>query len=124
MRGMGEGKGKGKGKKREGGWRRGGFSMGTMRNGRGSGCRVKCLRSKWATGNSNWQQYRCWNCPVTARVLDIKRGLGLFERRTVALDSIPLIVGSKAFQDAADDIAQRSLTLVRDSAGTVARLRQ
>src|SRR6266568_2501766 len=58
------------------------------------------------------------------RVLEIKRGLGLFERRTVALDSIPLIVGSKAFQDAADDIAQRSLTLVRDTAGTVARLRR
>ena len=58
------------------------------------------------------------------RVLEIKRGLGLFERRTVALDSIPLIVGSKAFQDAADDIAQRALTLVRDTAGTVARLRR
>src|SRR5881296_321318 len=58
------------------------------------------------------------------RMLDIKRGLGLFERRTVALDSIPLIVGSKAFQDAADDIAQRALTLVRDTAGTVARLRR
>src|SRR3989449_10204294 len=57
------------------------------------------------------------------RVLEIKRGLGLFERRTVPLDSIARIVGSKSFQDAADDIAQRSLTLVRDTAGTVARLR-
>jgi beta-N-acetylhexosaminidase len=57
------------------------------------------------------------------RVLEIKRGLGLFTRRTVPLDSIARIVGSKAFQDAADDIAQRSLTLVRDTAGTVARLR-
>src|SRR6266516_264775 len=57
------------------------------------------------------------------RVLDIKRGLGLFERRTVPLDSIARIVGSKAFSDAADDIAQRSLTLVRDTAGTVVRLR-
>jgi len=57
------------------------------------------------------------------RVLDIKRGLGLFERRTVPLDSIARIVGSKTFQDAADGIAQRSLTLVRDTAGTVARLR-
>src|SRR6266516_4469183 len=58
------------------------------------------------------------------RVLEIKRGLGLFQRRTVPLDSIARVVGSKAFQDAADDIAQRSLTLVRDSAGTVARLRR
>src|SRR3989441_1049133 len=57
------------------------------------------------------------------RVLEIKRGLGLFERRTVPLDSIAHIVGSKAFQDAADDLAQRSLTLVRDTAGTVTRLR-
>ncbi len=57
------------------------------------------------------------------RVLEIKRGLGLFQRRTVPLDSIARVVGSKAFQDAADDIAQRALTLVRDTAGTVARLR-
>src|SRR6266550_3776977 len=57
------------------------------------------------------------------RVVEIKRGLGLFQRRTVPLDSIARVVGSKAFQDAADDIAQRSLTLVRDSGGTVARLR-
>jgi len=57
------------------------------------------------------------------RVLEIKRALGLFERRTVPLDSIAHIVGSKAFQDAADDLAQRSLTLVRDTAGTVTRLR-
>ncbi|HEV8381769.1 MAG TPA: glycoside hydrolase family 3 N-terminal domain-containing protein [Gemmatimonadales bacterium] len=57
------------------------------------------------------------------RVLEIKRGLGLFARRTVPLDSIARIVGSKAFSDAADDIAQRSLTLVRDTAGTIARLR-
>src|SRR5882762_4027678 len=44
------------------------------------------------------------------RMLEIKRGLGLFERRTVPLDSIARIVGSKSFQDAADDLAQRSLT--------------
>jgi beta-N-acetylhexosaminidase len=57
------------------------------------------------------------------RVLEIKRNLGLFERRTVPIDSIARVVGSRAFQDAADDIAQRSLTLVRDEGGTVARLR-
>src|SRR6267143_38306 len=58
------------------------------------------------------------------RVLEIKRNLGLFAQRQVPLDSISKIVGSKAFQDAADDVAQRALTLVRDTAGTVARLRR
>ncbi len=57
------------------------------------------------------------------RMLDIKRGVGLFQQRTVPLDSIARIVGSKAFQDAADDIAQRSLTLVRDTTRIVTRLR-
>src|SRR5256885_3761103 len=46
------------------------------------------------------------------RVLEIKRRLGLLERRTVALDSIPPVVGSKRFQEAANDVAVRSLTLV------------
>ena len=57
------------------------------------------------------------------RVLEIKRRLGLFERRTVPLDSIPHIVGSKRFQDAANDIAVRSLTLVRDVGGRLHALR-
>ena len=58
------------------------------------------------------------------RVLEIKAGLGLFKRRTVPIDSIARVVGSKAFLDAADGIAQRSLTLVRDTVGTIARLRR
>src|SRR5256886_2069498 len=58
------------------------------------------------------------------RVLEIKRSLALFAQRQVPLDSISKVVGSKSFQDAADDIAQRALTLVRDTAGTVARLRK
>ena len=57
------------------------------------------------------------------RVLEAKQRLGLFAQRTVPLDSIMRVVGTKAFQDAADDIAQRSLTLVRDTPGIVARLR-
>ncbi len=57
------------------------------------------------------------------RVLQIKRRLGLFQRRTVPLDSIMRIVGSKPDQDLANDIAARALTLVRDTAGTLARLR-
>jgi len=57
------------------------------------------------------------------RVLEIKRRLGLFTRRTVPLDSIMRIVGAKANTDLANDIAGRALTLVRDTAGTLARLR-
>jgi len=58
------------------------------------------------------------------RVLQIKQNLGLFQHRTVPLDSIARIVGSKPFEDAADDIAQRSLTLVRDTTGNIARMRR
>lgn len=57
------------------------------------------------------------------RVLEIKQQLGLLERRTVALDSIMSIVGSKRFQDEADDIAIRALTLVRDIGGPLHALR-
>ena len=57
------------------------------------------------------------------RVLEIKHRLGLFERRTVPLDSIPHVVGSKRFQDAANDVAVRSLTLVRDVGGRLHALR-
>ena len=57
------------------------------------------------------------------RVLEIKRQLGLFTRRTVDLDSIMPIVGSKRFLDAADDLAARSLTLVRDAGGALHALR-
>jgi beta-glucosidase-like glycosyl hydrolase len=46
------------------------------------------------------------------RIVELKIRAGLLERRTVSLDSIPLVVGQKAFQDLADDIAQRALTLV------------
>src|SRR6059036_1149824 len=57
------------------------------------------------------------------RLLEIKRRLSLFERRTVPLDSIPHVVGSRRFQDAANDIAVRSLTLVRDVGGRLHALR-
>ena len=57
------------------------------------------------------------------RVLEIKRRLGLLEHRVVALDSIMSIVGSKRFQDAANDIAVRALTLVRDIGGPLHALR-
>jgi len=57
------------------------------------------------------------------RVLEIKRRLGLLEHRTVPIDSIPLVVGSRRFQDAANDLALRSLTLVRDVGGRLHALR-
>ena len=57
------------------------------------------------------------------RVLEIKRSLGLLERRTAPLDSIMRVVGSKRFQDAANDIAARALTLVRDVGGRLHALR-
>src|SRR2546425_16720 len=57
------------------------------------------------------------------RVLEIKRRLGLLQRRVVPLDSIMSIVGSKRFQDGANDIAVRALTLVRDIGGPLHALR-
>ena len=57
------------------------------------------------------------------RVLEVKRRLGLFEQRTVALEAIMGTVGARRFQDAADDLAVRALTLVRDTAGVLRALR-
>ena len=53
------------------------------------------------------------------RVLEAKRRLGLFARRTVALDSVPAVVGNAAFQADAAAIAQRSIVMVKDSAGVI-----
>jgi beta-N-acetylhexosaminidase len=53
------------------------------------------------------------------RVLEAKRHLGLFARRTVPLDSVPAVVGSAAFQADAAEIAARSIVLVKDSAGVI-----
>lgn len=57
------------------------------------------------------------------RVLQIKQRLGLFERRTVPLDRIMQTVGMRRWQNAADDIAVRALTLVRDSGNVLRQLR-
>jgi hypothetical protein len=43
----------------------------------------------------------------------------LFARRTVSLDSIPAVVGSAAFERDAAAIAQRSIVMVKDSAGVI-----
>ncbi len=47
------------------------------------------------------------------RVLTLKQNAGLFQRRTVVVDSVPAVVGIRSHQDVADDIAARALTLVQ-----------
>ncbi|MEA2724073.1 MAG: beta-N-acetylhexosaminidase [Gemmatimonadales bacterium] len=58
------------------------------------------------------------------RVLELKRQLGLFQHRTVPLDSIPSVVGRAEFQKTARDMAARSIVLVKDVGGTVHGLRR
>jgi beta-N-acetylhexosaminidase len=57
------------------------------------------------------------------RVLAIKQHLDLFQHRTVPLDRIMQSVGTRRWQAAAEDIAVRALTLVRDSTGTLRNMR-
>jgi beta-N-acetylhexosaminidase len=57
------------------------------------------------------------------RVLDLKRRLGLFARRTVDLDSLPEVVGSTAFRTLARGISERAVVLARDDRGVVEDLR-
>lgn len=56
------------------------------------------------------------------RLLELKQRLGLFDRRTVDLDSVGYSVGSRAHGDDARAAAARSLVLLKDSVGTVASL--
>ena len=58
------------------------------------------------------------------RILALKAELGLFARRHVSLDSVPVVVGAEAFQQTARDVTARSLVLARDDSGAVAHLRQ
>jgi len=58
------------------------------------------------------------------RVLEIKRRLGLFQRRTVPLDSIPSVVGRAEFQAAARAMASESIVMVKDVGGTVHSLKR
>jgi beta-N-acetylhexosaminidase len=53
------------------------------------------------------------------RILWLKARLGLAARRVVSLDSARIVVGSAKHRALAQDVAQRALTLVRDSAGLV-----
>jgi len=54
-----------------------------------------------------------------ARVLDAKRRLGLFRHRVVNPALISRVVGIRAHEDLARDIAQRTIVLVKDSLGLV-----
>lgn len=56
-------------------------------------------------------------------VLRLKREAGLFGRRTVPLDSVPRTVGRTEFENVADDIAARAITLVRRGPIDTFRLR-
>jgi beta-N-acetylhexosaminidase len=58
------------------------------------------------------------------RVLALKQRLGLFSRRTVALDSIPAVVGRAEFREAAREMAARSIVMVKDVNGLVHGLRR
>jgi beta-N-acetylhexosaminidase len=58
------------------------------------------------------------------RVLETKRRLGLFKRRTVSLDKVGTIVGQQTFLDTARSIARRSLVLVRDSGAVIQEIRR
>jgi beta-N-acetylhexosaminidase len=58
------------------------------------------------------------------RVLQAKRDLGLFTRRTVSLDSVPSMVGSSRFIGEARAMAARSVVMVKDVNGTIHDLRR
>jgi beta-N-acetylhexosaminidase len=58
------------------------------------------------------------------RVLELKRRLGLFARRTVPLDSVPTVVGRADFREAAREMASRSIVMVKDVNGLVHSLRR
>lgn len=57
------------------------------------------------------------------RVLELKRRMGLFRRRTVSLDSIPEVVGSAPFREIARTITAHSVVLAEDRDGVVDSLR-
>ncbi len=57
------------------------------------------------------------------RVLEAKRDLGLFGRRTVTMDSITTLVGRAEYLARSQEIAARGIVLAEDREGTVASLR-
>lgn len=57
------------------------------------------------------------------KVLEMKQRLGLFAGREVDLDRVAEMVGRADFQRIGDAVARRSITLLKDSLGTVDSLR-
>ena len=49
-----------------------------------------------------------------ARILSAKTRLGLHRSRAVDLDTVPLVVGTRANREVAREVSERSITLVRD----------
>ena len=47
-------------------------------------------------------------------MLALKQRAGVFADRLVALDAVPGVVGQRAFEEAADSVARRALTLVEE----------
>jgi len=58
------------------------------------------------------------------RILEFKQRMGLFENRFVDLDQVRRVVANDQFLAQAREITEHSLVLLKDSLGTVARLRQ
>jgi beta-glucosidase-like glycosyl hydrolase/CubicO group peptidase (beta-lactamase class C family) len=56
------------------------------------------------------------------RMLALKERAGLFDRRTVALDSVPAVVGRREYTAFAEDVARRAMTLVQE--GTIRSFRE
>ena len=53
------------------------------------------------------------------RILEAKARLGLHRHRAVSLDTLPLIVGTRAHRAVAAEVSRRGMTLVRDERGDV-----
>jgi beta-N-acetylhexosaminidase len=57
------------------------------------------------------------------KILELKRDLRLFARRTVDLDSVGTVVGAEEFQRTASEIGARAVVLATDASGVVDSLR-
>jgi beta-N-acetylhexosaminidase len=53
------------------------------------------------------------------RILRAKARVGLHQKRTVSLDALPSVLGTRAHQAVADIVSERSLTLIEDARGDV-----
>ena len=79
------------------------------------GAAVAALKAAVASGRIPEAQV---NASVE-RILRAKASAGLYRTRTVNLDAIPSIVGTRANQAIADEVSARSITLIRDERSQV-----